>query len=51
VSLASDLLAQLLELNLTVAAREKGGQKVTAPGVPPTYPDPGKLVTDDCIEP
>ena len=46
-----DLLAQLLELNLTVAAREKGGQKVTAPGVPPTYRDPAKLVTDDCIKP
>src|SRR3954469_18623574 len=44
-----DLLAQLLELNLTVAAREKQGVKVTAPGVPPTYPDAAKLVTDDCV--
>ena len=46
-----DLLAQLLELNLSVAAREKAGERVTAPGVPPTYPDPTKLVTDDCIRP
>ena len=46
-----DLLAQLLELNLTVAAREKQGMEVTAPGVPPSYGDPKKLVTDDCIKP
>jgi hypothetical protein len=46
-----DLLAQLLELNLTVAAREKQALQVTAPGVPPTYPDAGKLVTEDCIRP
>lgn len=46
-----DLLAQLLELNLAVAAKEKAGAPVTAPGVPPTYPDAGKLVTDDCITP
>jgi len=24
---------------------------VTAPGVPPQYPDPQKLVTGDCIKP
>jgi hypothetical protein len=46
-----DLLAQLLELNLTVAAREMQGQPVTAPGVPPTYGDAAKLVTGDCIKP
>lgn len=46
-----DLLAQLLELNLTVAASEKSGHPVTAPGVPPTYGDPATLVTDDCIRP
>jgi hypothetical protein len=46
-----DLLAQLLELNLTVAAMEKQGTKVTAPGVPPSYSDPAKLVTADCIAP
>ena len=46
-----DLLAQLLELNLSVADREKQGLKVTAPGVPPSYPDAKKLVTEDCIRP
>jgi hypothetical protein len=46
-----DLLAQLLELNLHVAAMEKQDKKVTAPGVPPSYDDPSKLITDDCIKP
>jgi len=32
-----DLLAQLLELNLAVAEREKAGETVTAPGVPAGY--------------
>jgi hypothetical protein len=47
----ADLLAQLLALNLEVAARESAGQPVTAPGIPPTYPDPTRLITDDCIRP
>ena len=46
-----DLLAQLLELNLTVAALEKQGKKVTAPGVPSSFTDLSTLVTDDCIKP
>jgi hypothetical protein len=44
-----DLLAQLLELNLAVAARLDASQPVTAPGVPPEYPDPARLVTEDCV--
>jgi len=44
-----DLLAQLLALNLEVARREKAGEPVTAPGIPRGYPDPARLVTDDCI--
>ncbi|WP_152052799.1 DNA methyltransferase [Tautonia marina] len=44
-----DLLAQLLALNLEVARREQDGEPVTAPGVPPGYPEPDRLVTDDCI--
>jgi hypothetical protein len=44
-----DLLAQLLALNLEVARREEAGEPVTAPGIPPGYPDPDRLVTDDCI--
>jgi hypothetical protein len=46
-----DLLQQLLDLNHTVAAREKSGDPVTAPGVPATYGDPSPLITDDCIRP
>ncbi len=46
-----DLLAQLLELNLTVSALEKQGKTVTAPGVPPGYGDTRKLITADCIRP
>ena len=51
----NDLLAQILELNLDVAAREKAGEPVTAPGIPQSYLDaggkPGNLITDDCIRP
>ncbi len=50
-SAKKDLLQQLLDLNLDVAEREKKGELVTAPGVPADYPDPKKLVTDDCIRP
>ena len=46
-----ELLAQLLGLNLSVAAREAQRLPVTAPSVPPAYPDPAKLVTRDCIKP
>jgi len=46
-----DLLAQLLALNQEVAAKIEKGEPVTAPGVPRNYPDPKKLVTDDCIRP
>jgi len=46
-----DLLAQLLELNLDVAKRIERGDPVTSPGIPPGYPKPDELVTDDCIRP
>jgi SAM-dependent methyltransferase len=46
-----DLLAQLLALNLEVAAKIKAGQPVTAPGIPPGFPNAAKLVTTDCIQP
>jgi hypothetical protein len=45
------LLAQLLELNLTVAAMENAEKKVTAPGIPPSYGDGTRLITGDCIKP
>jgi hypothetical protein len=44
-----DLLSRLLALNLEVARRESAGEAVTAPGIPPGYPDPTRLVTGDCI--
>lgn len=50
-SAKKDLLAQLLALNLEVAAKIEQGSPVTAPGVPPNYHDPKKLVTEDCIWP
>jgi len=46
-----DLLAQLLALNLEVAAREDKGEAVTGPGVPKSYGDPADLITEDCIKP
>ena len=46
-----DLLAQLLALNLAVAARLDRGEPVTAPGVPAAYPNPAALITEDCIRP
>lgn len=46
-----DLLAQLLALNLEVAAKIERGEPATAPGIPPGYPEPERLVTQDCIQP
>jgi len=46
-----DLLAQLLALNLEVAARIEKNEPVTPPGIPKDFPDPKTLVTDDCIKP
>ena len=50
-SAKKDLLAQLLALNLEVAAKIEKKEPVTAPGVPKNYPDAKKLVTADCIKP
>ena len=50
-SARKDLLAQLLELNLSVAQRLERGEAVTPPGVPNNYPEPKNLVTRDCIAP
>jgi SAM-dependent methyltransferase len=50
-SARKDLLAQLLELNLAVAAKIDAGETVVPPGIPPGYPDPSRLITDDCIRP
>jgi hypothetical protein len=50
-SAKKDLLAQLHALNQQVAAKIERGEPVTAPGIPPGYPDPQRLVTQDCIRP
>ncbi len=46
-----DLLAHLLALNLAVAAKIERHESVTAPGLPPGFPEPEKLITGDCIKP
>jgi hypothetical protein len=45
-----DLLTFLLELNLACAAKEKAGEKITPPGLPPPLTEHAEFVTDDCIE-
>ena len=47
----ADILEQLLALNFEVADRIEAGEPVTAPGIPPDYPDPTELVSDGCIQP
>jgi len=47
----ADLLKQLLDLNLAVAARLEKGEPVTAPGIPPDYGNPASLITEDAIQP
>ena len=50
-SAKKDLLAQLLELNLSVAQRLERAEPVSPPGIPATFPNPETLMTDDCIRP
>jgi hypothetical protein len=50
-SAKKDLLAQLLELNLSVAQRLAKTEPVTPPGIPATFPNPETLISDDCIRP
>jgi hypothetical protein len=45
----SDLLGQLLALNLEVSAREQHGEPVQSPGLPEWYPEKEKLVSEDCV--
>ena len=50
-SAKKDLLAQLLELNLSVVQRLEEAEPVTPPGIPATFPNPETLISDDCIRP
>jgi hypothetical protein len=47
----ADPLAFLLELNLACAAKEKAGEKITAPGLPLPIKEHAAFITKDCIEP
>jgi len=44
-----DLMSQMLDLNLTVAAHLKANNPTTGPGIPPGYPDPALLISTDCV--
>lgn len=45
----ADILAFLLDLNQTCAAKEAAGEKITPPGLPLPVEEHGKFVTEDCI--
>ena len=47
----ADPLAFLLALNHELAKKEKSGEKVTKPGLPPSVKDPKPFITTDCIKP
>lgn len=44
-----DVLSQLLELNLLVAAKEEKQEPVQAPGWPEGIKGKEKFITDDCV--
>lgn len=44
-----DLLTELLDLNHTLAARIAAGLPVISPGIPASYPEPNKLMSDDAF--
>lgn len=45
----TDPLAFLLELNLTLAAREKTGEPITPPSLPLAEPQRFAFITEDCV--
>ena len=45
----ADPLAFLLALNLTLAAKEKAGEKITPPGLPPSESERSDFVSNDCV--
>jgi hypothetical protein len=46
-----DMLAQLLALNEIIFDKEKAGESVLAPGIPPYYPNPQDLISEYAISP
>ena len=47
----ADPLAFLLALNLTLAAKETAGEKITPPGLPRPSAEQAEFLTEDCIRP
>jgi hypothetical protein len=45
----ADILAFLLQLNQSCAAKEAVGEKITPPGLPLPVEEHEKFVTSDCI--
>ena len=45
----ADILAFLLDLNQSCAAKEATGEKITPPGLPLPVEEHDKFVTSDCI--
>ncbi len=43
------ILQSLLQLNLEVAAKEKAGEAVTAPGLPVYITNPEGYVSEECV--
>lgn len=50
-SAKADRLTQLRDLNRAVSEALGTGRVATSPGVPSAYPDPRRLITDDCVRP
>jgi hypothetical protein len=48
---SAKLLEGLMKLNQEVADRETHLKTVVGPGIPPKYPKPKELITDDCVKP
>jgi len=46
---SADPLAFLLALNLTLAAKEKAGEKITPPGLSLPESERSKFVSNDCV--
>ena len=44
-----DILAQLLALNLSIAEKEKKGEKVQPPGLPEFVKNKESFVNEDCV--
>lgn len=44
-----DILAFLLGLNLSLAEKEKQGEEIVGPGLPPIIDDPEQYITADCV--